>query len=277
MRQHDPRTNRLRIEQDRLIKLAKRSEFIEIEEICSQPGWPPEKYKVTFTCLGIASINKQTKAPEASNFHQVLIYLSLDFPRQVPHMRWLTPIWHPNVEHEEPFHVCTNDVQNWHSAKSLDDLVLSLGEIVQYKWYHAVWKEPWPLDKAAAKWVVEYAEPRGILGPNKPFDSRPLLRPYEVRLWDNLNTSNTSAPPKTQQGNKGLKIGVRWTASEFKATHPPEANSNHGKMSLGAAVRRVSCPQCGRENRLQLGAGDKREFFCGNCKTKLQTPDTSSE
>lgn len=269
---HDPRIARLRIEQGRLINLVKRSEFIDIEEIHLQAGWPPEKYKVTFTCRGIAKINKLTLAPEAANFHQVLIYLSHDFPRQAPHMQWLTPIWHPNIEHEEPRHVCANDTQNWHAAKSLYDLVLSLGEMIQYKWYHAVWKDPWPLDREAAKWVVEYAEPRGILGRNKPFDNRPLLRPYEIRLWDKVTIPNKPASPTSPQGKTGIKIGVRRHTGEFKTNPSPEGNSNHRRITLGAVVKRVVCPECGRENRLQVG-DNKREFFCGNCKTKIPTSD----
>lgn len=267
---HDPRTARLRIEQTRLIDLASRSEFIEIEEISPLPGWPPEKYRVTFTCRGIASINKLTNAPVESYLHRVEIRLEREFPNQAPRMRWLTPIWHPNIQHEEPFHVCTNDTQNWYAAKHLDDLVLSLGELVQYKWYHAVWKDPWPLDKEAADWVVEYAEPNGILGPGKPFDSTPLLRPYELRLWDDrANNSGRPASKGTPHASPKFRLGSPRQTGDFKIPPSPGGNSRRQKVTLGAAVKRVVCPECGRENRLQMGDSSRREFFCGNCKTRL--------
>src|SRR5262249_46229149 len=59
--------------------------------------------------------------------------------------------------------------------------VLAMGEMVQYKHYHAKWVSPFPLDRAAADWVLEVAEPKGIIGPNKPLDDRPLLKAQRMR------------------------------------------------------------------------------------------------
>jgi ubiquitin-protein ligase len=178
--EQDPHVRRLLVEQEKLINLSSRSDFIRIDPVEVTPGMPPDKYVITFTCRGIERINDAGE-PVASDFHQVSMYISREFPRQEPHLKWLTPIWHPNIEHEEPHHVCTNNVQNFYSTKGLDDLVVILGEMVQYKHYHAVWKEPWPYDKKVADWVVGYAEPRGIVKQDKPFDSRPLLRKYKIR------------------------------------------------------------------------------------------------
>lgn len=270
---HNARTSRLRIEQEKLINLAKRSEFIKVQEVDVQPGWPPEKYVVTFTCRGIAGIDDATKVPQSSEFHQVSIYLSRDFPRQEPYLKWLTPIWHPNIEHEEPHHVCTNNVQNWYAGKSLDDLVLALGEMVQYKRYHAVWVQPWPLDKKAADWVVEYAEPKGIVGPNAPYDDRPLLRSYEIRLWKGDGDAAAAAPAPDAASPKRtakLKIGVKKMTGELKPppTSEPPVVRRKG-LTLGEAAKKVICPTCGKENRLRQAEGVAREFFCGNCKARL--------
>lgn len=208
---HNARRARLLMEQERLINLAARSEFIKVEPLEVLPGMPPEKYVVTFTCKGIAKLNEKSE-PEASEFHQVSIYISRDFPRQEPYLKWLTPIWHPNIEHEEPHHVCTNNVQNFYATKGLDDLVVSLGEMVQYKWYHAKWEQPWPLDKEAAKWVVDVAEPRGIIGPDKPFDTRPLLRSYKIRAGGKVEqtaASSTPVHPVPESKKQGMKLGDR--------------------------------------------------------------------
>lgn len=205
------RRARLLLEYEKLINLQKRSDFIKVEPVDILPGMPPEKYVVTFTCGGIAEVNED-KSPKYSEFHQVLMNLSRDFPNQEPYLKWLTPIWHPNIEHKEPNHVCTNNVQNWYPSKSLDDLVISLGEMVQYRRYHAAWVAPFPLDKEAADWVVNYAEPNGLVSLEKPVDNRRLLRPIKSRLKGGQKA--VAAPPPIPQpvSNRRLKLGVRITA-----------------------------------------------------------------
>jgi ubiquitin-protein ligase len=177
---HNARYARLAIEYTKLINLAARSSFIQVQPVEVQQGWPPEKYVITYTCRGIASIDKN-RAPRVSEFHQVSMYMGSDYPLKEPYLKWLTPIWHPNIDHLEPHHVCTNNVQNWFAAKPLAELVLAMGEMVQYKQYHAKWVSPFPLDRAAADWVLEVAEPQGIVSPNKPFDDRPLLKAQRMR------------------------------------------------------------------------------------------------
>jgi Ubiquitin-conjugating enzyme/FHA domain len=162
------------------MNLAARSRLIEVQPVEVQPGWPPEKYIITYTCRGIAAIDRR-KLPQASEFHQVSMYMGSDYPLKEPYLRWLTPIWHPNIEHMEPHHVCTNNVQNWYASKPLAELVFAVGEMVQYKQYHAKWVSPYPLDRMAADWVLEVAEPLGIIGPGKPFDERPLLKAQRMR------------------------------------------------------------------------------------------------
>jgi hypothetical protein len=78
----------------------------------------------------------------------------------------------------KPHFVSLGDVDKyWQSHMSLNEVVISLGEMVQYKRYHAEWTPPYPLDREVAKWVLEYAEPKGILNKNKPIDERLLVQP----------------------------------------------------------------------------------------------------
>jgi len=76
-------------------------------------------------------------------------------------MRWLTPIFHPNIN-EEGTWVC---VDVWWPSKFLDDLCIMLGRMIQYKNYNP----HNPLRGDAAKWAIEYAH---LL----PVDKRPLRR-----------------------------------------------------------------------------------------------------
>jgi len=198
---HNARYARLAIEYTKLINLAARSSVIEVEPVEVQPGWPPEKYIITYRCRGIASIDEQ-QLPKVSDFHQVSMYMGSDYPLKEPYLRWLTPIWHPNIEHLEPHHVCTNNVQNWYAAKPLAELVVAMGEMVQYKHYHAKWVTPFPLDRAAAEWVLNVAEPKGILGPDKPFDERPLLKAQRMR--SQRQSARATSPDQSQ---KRIKLG----------------------------------------------------------------------
>lgn len=192
---HNARYARLAIEYTKLMNLAGRSNFIEVHPVEVQPGWPPEKYIITYRCRGIASLDANS-LPVVSEFHQVSMYMGSDYPLKEPYLRWLTPIWHPNIEHLEPHHVCTNNVQNWFAAKPLAELVLAMGEMVQYKHYHAKWVSPFPLDRTAAEWVLQVAEPKGILGPNKPFDDRPLLRAQRMRNQGSVKPDSAVAASK---------------------------------------------------------------------------------
>lgn len=197
---HDPRFARLSIEYTDLLNLAARSRFIKVEPVDVQPGWPPEKYIITYTCKGIARID-EGGAPIFSEFHQVSLYLGRDYPLREPYLKWLTPIWHPNIEHEEPRHVCTNYIQSWFSSKRLSNLVLIMGEMVQYKRYHAQWSPPYPIDEETARWVIDYAEPLGIITPEHPIDRRPLLRPQLMRSKQKLSDA-----PEASAG-RGIKFG----------------------------------------------------------------------
>jgi len=173
------REARLRIQQARLMQLAEHSDLIAVEAVDVLPGWPAEKYIATYTCRGIARINSN-REPEYSDLHRLEIYLTADYPNEEPRLKFLTPIWHPNVSAMEPRKVCTNQSENWWLSKDLDELVTNIGELVQYKRYHAKWEDPFPLDRAVATWVLEYAEPNHILSKTKPVDARPLLRPYRI-------------------------------------------------------------------------------------------------
>lgn len=223
----DPHIERLIKEYANLINLSKRSEGrIRVEPIDLVPGMPPDKYVITFDCKGIERIS-ENKEPVASLLHRVSMYITREYPQKQPYLLWLTPIWHPNIAHEEPRHVCINP-QNYYASQALDDFVLMLGEMVQYKRYHALPVDPLPYDPEVAEWVLSYAEPRGIVGPDKPFDPEPFERTYDIRVGERKTASSvhTTLPPLNREGillgNKrsllnpdrarvrkpGLKLGV---------------------------------------------------------------------
>ena len=172
-----PRMRRLRADHDLLIDLAARSDVIRFEARPERPGLPPERYIVTFLCRGIAGVDRRG-GPKYGNKHQVEIYLHSQYPQRWPGMRWLTPIWHPNINHHNGS-VCI-DAAWWTAGRSLDRLVLMLGEMIQYKNFHDdPTQPPFPWDAEAARWSRDYRarHPEAF-----PVDTSELLRPERIRL-----------------------------------------------------------------------------------------------
>jgi len=172
-----PRVRRLKADLDRMNDLAAQSDFIEFKATSERRGLPPERYVVTYTCKGIIGVDR-SGTPKFGNRHQVEIYLHNQYPQRWPGMKWLTPVWHPNINHLNGT-VCV-DAAWWTASRSLDRLVLMIGEMVQYKNFHDdPTKPPFPWDPEAARWSREYRKkhPRAF-----PVDTRELLHPERVRM-----------------------------------------------------------------------------------------------
>jgi ubiquitin-protein ligase len=178
----DPRQTRLKRERLRLQTLAKESDYVRVEEINVLNGSEPEHYRITFICKGITGIDS-SKRPIYGDQHQVEILCDDDFPSDVPRLRWVTPIWHPNIQHLEPKGVCVNKPE-WLGGMGLDDLCRLMFEMVQYKNYHAEYTQPYPLDQEVARWVSEYAQPNGIVDKRRKIsvDNKPFTRPTVTRF-----------------------------------------------------------------------------------------------
>jgi ubiquitin-protein ligase len=178
----DPRQDRLEDERHRLEALNQDSDFVRVEPVDVIPGRAAERFRVKFLCKGIIGINPASQGPIYGDEHSVLIYCDQEFPSEVPRLRWESPIWHPNVQHLEPKNVCVNRAE-WLGGTGLDDLCRQLFDMAQYRNYHADDSRlPYPLDKDVAKWVREYAEPRGIVDKKRGIsvDDRPFYRPTAV-------------------------------------------------------------------------------------------------
>jgi ubiquitin-protein ligase len=153
-------------------------------------------------CKSIASVDRKGN-PKYANHHQVEIYLHNQYPQRWPGMKWLTPIWHPNINHANGS-VCI-DAAWWAASRSLDRLVIMLGEMLQWKNFHDdPTKPPFPWDAEAARWSREYRKKY----PNAfPLDERELLRPERVKF-------------KSEAAKEKPKIGVKLKPDEKK---PPRA------------------------------------------------------
>ena len=172
-----PRMRRLRADNKRMVDMAAQSDLIEFKTTEARKGLPPERYIVTYKCKGIVGVDKNGK-PKMGSKHQVEIYLHNQYPQRWPGMQWLTPVWHPNINHHNGS-VCV-DAAWWTASRSLDRLVIMIGEMVQYKNFHDdPTKPPFPWDPEAARWSRKYRQNNPAAF---PVDTRELLRPERIKL-----------------------------------------------------------------------------------------------
>ena len=172
-----PRMRRLRADNKRMVDMAAQSDLIEFKTTEARKGLPPERYIVTYKCKGIVGVDKNGK-PKMGSKHQVEIYLHNQYPQRWPGMQWLTPVWHPNINHHNGS-VCV-DAAWWTASRSLDRLVIMIGEMVQYKNYHDdPTKPPFPWDPEAARWSRKYRQENPAAF---PVDTRELLRPERIKI-----------------------------------------------------------------------------------------------
>jgi ubiquitin-protein ligase len=197
-----PRMRRLRGDYERMRQLVGRSSLIEFEAQSIRKGVPPERYIVTFLCKSIVGVTKKGE-PKYGTRHQVEVYLHNQYPQRWPGLKWLTPIWHPNINHINGS-VCI-DAAWWTAARSLDKLIVMMGEMLQYKNFHDdPTKPPFPWDPEAARWCRDYRKKN----PNAfPVDKRELLRPERVKILDEKTgkTGKVKAKPKVKKGKVKLK------------------------------------------------------------------------
>lgn len=250
VRSLNPRQSRLSLERQRLEAINKDSDYVRVEPIDLLPGRAPERYKVTFRCRGIVGIDP-SQSPVYGVQHEVQIYCDDDFPADVPRLRWNTPIWHPNIQHEEPKNVCVNKAE-WLGGMGLNDLCQQLFEMVQYKNYHAELSPPYPLDAEAATWVREYAEPRGVVNKNRgvSIDNRPFYKPTVVEPVQRTIHLLDSKPNASQS----LKIKIQ------RGVLP--SNEQNQRVVLQAGAPALRCGTCGSEIPID-------SQFCDKCGARV--------
>jgi ubiquitin-protein ligase len=199
-----PRMRRLRADHQRMMELDARSDLIDVKTLGGAAGMPPERYVVTFHVPSVIETDRRGN-PKMGNKHQVEIYLHSDYPQRWPGLKWLTPIWHPNINHANGS-VCI-DAAWWGAARSLDRLVIMMGEMLQYKNFHDdPTKPPFPWDKEAAAWLRDYRRKHPDFVPT---DRRELLRPERVKLATGDSPAKTGGKIKLGGGGKKPVIKLK--------------------------------------------------------------------
>jgi ubiquitin-protein ligase len=151
-----PRTRRL-LADERQVRTAFRN-FPAIR-VRSIEGDPPDSYQIEYHIRGLSRGPNGTPVPRDE--HLMEMKLTLEYPRQSPKCRMLSPIFHPNFE---PAMICVAD--NWTAGERLVDLIIRIGEMIAYQAYNI----KSPLDGEAAMWADHNRS-------SLPTDSRDLTPP----------------------------------------------------------------------------------------------------
>ena len=187
----DPILKRLALDKNMLEELCAISDLIEAKALNGNDYLPPTEYEIVYHVRSIIGINGD-KSPIFGDRHLAKITLPSGYPMvSPPSCYMITDLWHPNIRSSGNLkgHICINAqvLGTWHT---LDLLILQIGEMLQYKNYHALKIQPYPEDPVVATWVQEYAEPNGIVDKSKhiSLDNRPLTKPSNN--WINTRKHN---------------------------------------------------------------------------------------
>jgi hypothetical protein len=114
----------------------------------------PTHYTITFRYPGIMMGDR---VPERINEHRVAIALPAGYPVEAPRVRWLTPIYHPNVAPSGA--VCLGVLMHrYMPGLGLAYIVRMLRDIAQYRNYDMFS----PYNRDAADWAMSDAGQQAI-------------------------------------------------------------------------------------------------------------------
>lgn len=142
----DRKQTRLESEYQRLLELKSQSDLFDFEAL---EGSPPKRYRMTFKFKGIM-LHPETTDPCVTLYHVMEVYLPTRYPAEPPYIRWMTPVFHPNVS--KGGSVCIGiDGQDWAPSLNLAWLVEQISDMITYRSYNV--EDPW--NKDAAAWARE--------------------------------------------------------------------------------------------------------------------------
>jgi ubiquitin-protein ligase len=196
-----PRIRRLRSDLAALEKLKAESSVFRFRAF----GKPAQRYLFEFRGTGLARAKGKVIKRDQ---HQLEIKLGASYPRTMPELRWLSPIYHPNIS--EIGMVCLGGYgTHWVPSLPLDELCVMLWDMARYHNYDI--RSPYNRD--AALWVAnqtKYAFPtdarplrdlrvaQGRIAPEQP---TPLLEPVTAPPPAPSLLESPPRPPAARSNN----------------------------------------------------------------------------
>ena len=172
-----------RLAKDHLSLCEIESDSIEWEVVNTRGALKiPCEYHFHFHFKSLIGINED-KSPIFGNHHIAKVTFPPKYPIEAPELYMQTNLWHPNIKSEGRYkgRICGN-TKGFGLGFDLFLLVIRMGEILQFKQYHAENTPPFPEDIKAARWLLEFGEPSGLVNKYKDvcIDNTPLVRNAEV-------------------------------------------------------------------------------------------------
>lgn len=210
------RMRRLASDYEQVQKTFSGHPYITVVPVGTQP---PEQYHVTYNLPGLY------RAPDGTvqilSRHEVDITLHAEYPRYKPLCTITTPIWHPNFRDGQ---ICIGDI--WGAGESLCDIIINIGDMIQYK----SWNAYSPLSAEAAKWAIENKDhfPVGNYQLYGPEDAASMAAVNIDLLDDNeeppAGDFGQADAPEAEAGGNDFEI----TAEELAGvTYVPAADRMH--------------------------------------------------
>jgi len=138
------RLRRLKADQERVNAIFVNHPYVRL---VASEGNPPDRYTFEFKISSLVPTTGENFG--VSGVHKAEVFLPVDYPRQPPFCRMLTPVFHPNID---PAKICIGD--HWSAGQSLAQLVCRIGEMLCYQSYNT----KSPLNAKAAAWAEENVE-----------------------------------------------------------------------------------------------------------------------
>ena len=219
-----PRIRRLRSDLAALERLQGESSVLRFRP----QGKPPiQHYIIEFRGKSLA---RERAKVTTLDRHEIEIRLGASYPRTMPELRWLTPIYHPNIS--EIGMVCLGGYgTHWVPSLNLDELCGMLWDMARFHNYDI----RSPYNREAALWVANQTVFRF------PLDSRPLrdLRAALGRVGSEPHAAPppaSSLPPPhpetattTEPGSKSARYRefVRKFAADLHSITPSSTSPSH--------------------------------------------------
>jgi len=189
---HDsPRIRRLRNDLIALERLVTESSVIRFRA----EGKPPQRYLITLQGRSLARDRGKVMVRDR---HEVEIKLGSSYPRTMPEIRWLTPIYHPNIS--EIGMVCLGGYgTNWVPSLNLDELCVMLWDMARFHNYDI----RSPYNREAALWVANQTSFKFPLDPRAMRDLRVALGRVDAESPPPNNPPVTSPEPARAEARPG--------------------------------------------------------------------------
>ncbi len=217
-----PQTRRLRSDAAAMEQLAAESSILRYRST----GKPAQRYLIEF--LG-RSLSRESGKVKVRERHEVEIKLGSSYPRTMPELRWLSPIYHPNIS--EIGLVCLGGYgTHWVPSLHLDALCVMLWDMARYHNYDI--RSPYNRD--AALWAANQTTF------TFPIDARPL-RDKRVALGRvNSEPKPTARTESTTRASPPQSWPTTTPASRLSRPSPAVGSSPRGSAS--STWRLISAP-----------------------------------